>query len=234
MRGVAALRCFSQARRPIRAELGQIERYDCEIVAAATRSCSCSWRSVYPNSQNRWAEVRVISRRLQHDLVPVDRRQRLDRPLCARDRPELDAVRRATCELAVFTVRSIGVVAPILPNEPLWLIRLSSRRNPARRKTSALPSDLATETSSRPRAICSTCSSRRMLCRPGSAGRRYFCGPKGCTALARRRAATKPPSSEPFARPCAPPNGFGLPPTVTAKVSSSVRKFSSITSTAVR
>jgi len=24
------LRCFSQARRPIRAELGQIERYDCE------------------------------------------------------------------------------------------------------------------------------------------------------------------------------------------------------------
>jgi len=32
------------------------------------------------------------------------------------------------------------------------------------------------------------------------AGRRSYCGPKGFTALARRRAETKPPSSEPFAR----------------------------------
>ena len=30
MRVRTALRCFSQAHRPIRAELGQIERYDCE------------------------------------------------------------------------------------------------------------------------------------------------------------------------------------------------------------
>jgi hypothetical protein len=33
--------------------------------------------------------------------------------------------------------------------------------------------------------ICSTCSSRRMLYRPGSAGHRPCCSPKGFTALAR-------------------------------------------------
>ena len=32
---------------------------------------------------------------------------------------------------------------------------------------------LATETFFRPRAICSTCSNRRMWCRPGSAGHRF-------------------------------------------------------------
>ena len=56
MRVRTALRCFSQARRPIRAELGQIERI-ANIVATAPPTCSCSWRSAYPNSQNLCAEV---------------------------------------------------------------------------------------------------------------------------------------------------------------------------------
>ena len=43
-----------------------------------------------------------------------------------------------------------------------------------------------------------------MLCRPGSAGRQYFCGQKDFTALGRQRAATRPPSSELFARRCVP------------------------------
>ena len=58
--------------------------------------------------------------------------------------------------------------------------------------------------------------------------------PRDFTALARQKAVTKPPSSEPFARHYAPPSGFGSPPTATARVSSSARKFSSIMSTAVR
>src|SRR5208282_2950676 len=49
-----------------------------------------------------------------------------------------------------------------------------------------------------------------------------------------KKAATKPPSSELFARHYVPPSGFGSPPTVTAKVSSSARKFLSIMSTTVR
>jgi hypothetical protein len=54
------------------------------------------------------------------------------------------------------------------------------------------------------------------------------------TALARQKAVTKPPSSEPFARHYAPPSGFGSPPIAIARVSSSVRKFLNIMSTAVR
>jgi hypothetical protein len=40
MRARTALRCFSQARRPIRAELGQIERYDCECRRISTANPS--------------------------------------------------------------------------------------------------------------------------------------------------------------------------------------------------
>ena len=138
------------------------------------------------------------------------------------------------CETILFAICSHAALESILPNEPSWLIRSSSRRNPARRKTSAPPSVLVTEKSFRPRVIYSTCSNRKMSCRSGSAGRRSCCGPKVFTALARQRAATKPPSSEPFARHCAPPSGFGSPPIATARVSSSVRKFSSITNTAAR
>src|SRR6202011_4888976 len=73
------------------------------------------------------------------------------------------------------------------------------------------------------------CLSQRMLCRPGSGGRRYFCVPKVSTTLAPQREGTKPPSSKPFARHSAAPNEFGSLPIAIAKVSSSVRKFSSIT-----
>src|ERR1019366_5676680 len=60
------------------------------------------------------------------------------------------------------------VLILVLPNRffqpsPLWLTKSSSRRKPAKPKTSAPPLVLATETSSRPKAICSTCSNRRML-----------------------------------------------------------------------
>jgi hypothetical protein len=78
--------------------------------------------------------------------------------------------------------------------------------------TIAPPPVPATETFCRPRGICSICSNRKTLYRSGSAGRRSCCGPKVFTALALQRAATKPPSSEPFARPCAPPSGVGSPP----------------------
>ena len=115
---------------------------------------------------------------------------------------------------------------------PTCLNRSSSLRRPVRQKTSAPLLVFATERFSRPRAIYSTCLSRRMLCRPGSGGRRYFCVPKVSTTLARQREGTKPPSSKPFARHSAAPNEFGSPPIAIAKVSSSVRKFSSITSTA--
>src|SRR5262252_17654 len=58
--------------------------------------------------------------------------------------------------------RSLYVLpGPILRKGPLWLIRSSSRKNPVKRKTSAPPSVRVTATSSRPRAICSTCSSRK-------------------------------------------------------------------------
>jgi hypothetical protein len=65
-------------------------------------------------------------------------------------------------------------------------------------------------------------------------GPRYFYGLKVFTERARQRAATRAPSSRPFARRCALPNEFGLLPIVTARVSLSVRKFLSITSIAVR
>jgi len=82
-------------------------------------------------------------------------------------------------------------VESIVRNELLWLIRSSSRKNPARQRTSAPPSVLVTETSFRPRVICSTCSSPGMSCRPGSAGRRSCYGPKDFTALARPEGGNK-------------------------------------------
>ena len=120
------------------------------------------------------------------------------------------------------------------PMSPSWPTRSSLRRNSAKPKTFAPRSVHAMGTSFRPRVICSTCSSRKMLCRNGNAGRRSCCGPKVYTALALRRVATKPPSLKSFARHCAAPSGFGSPPIAIAKVSSSVRKFSSITITAAR
>src|SRR6516165_9769691 len=47
-------------------------------------------------------------------------------------------------------------------------------------------------------------------------------------------AETRPPSSKPSARRCAPPRGFGSQPTATAKASSLVRRFLSITATAAK
>ena len=117
---------------------------------------------------------------------------------------------------------------------PSWLIKSSSRRNPARRKTSAPLLDLATATFSRPRAICWICSNRKMWCRTGNAGRQSCYGRKVSTALALRRAATRPQSSKPSERRCAPPSGFGSPPIAIEKVNSSARKFSNITSTAAK
>src|SRR5664280_1644388 len=67
-----------------------------------------------------------------------------------------------------------------------------------------------------------------------NAGLQSFCGRTAFTTLAQQKAATKPPSSKPFAKRCAPPSGFGSPLTATVRVSSSARKFSSITSTAAR
>src|SRR5271169_2619388 len=74
-------------------------------------------------------------------------------------------------------------------------------------------------------AICLTCSSRGMLCRLGSAGRRSCSDPKVFTVPARQKAETKPPSSEPFARHYALPGEFGSLLTATARGSSSARKF---------
>jgi hypothetical protein len=142
------------------------------------------------------------------------------------------ALMGAACETILFAVCSNGL--SILRNELSWLIRSSSRRKPARPKTSARPLVLATESFSRPRDICSTCSSQRMLSPPGSAGRRSYCGRKAFTALARQRAETRPLSSKPFVTHCAQRSGFGSPPIVIARVSLSVRKFSSITSTAAK
>ena len=93
-----------------------------------------------------------------------------------------------------------GVVESILPNGTSWQIRSSSRRKPAKQKTSAPPLVFVMERFSRPRAICSICSNQKMSFRNGSAGRRYFCAPKVFTALAPQRVETKPPSSKPFAR----------------------------------
>ena len=58
--------------------------------------------------------------------------------------------------------------------------------------------------------------------------------PEGLYGTRRPRAATKPPSSKPFARRCARPNGSGSRPTAIARVSSSARRSSSITSIAAR
>src|SRR5271165_4195612 len=63
---------------------------------------------------------------------------------------------------------------------------------PARQKTCAPRWVLATETSCRLRDICWTLSSRRMSCRPGSAGRRSCFVPKAFMAPALLKAATKP------------------------------------------
>ena len=90
------------------------------------------------------------------------------------------------------------------------------------------------ETSSRLRGICWTFSSRRMSCRPGSAGCRSCFVPKAFMAPALLKAATKPPSSKPSVRRCASQGGSGSPPIAIARGSSSVRKSSSITITAAR
>ena len=58
--------------------------------------------------------------------------------------------------------------------------------------------------------------------------------PEGLYGTGRPRAATKRPSSKPFERRCAGPNGSGWLPTAIARVSSSVRRSSSITDTAAR
>src|SRR3954454_4184911 len=58
--------------------------------------------------------------------------------------------------------------------------------------------------------------------------------PEGLYGTRPARAATKPPSSELFARHCAPLSGSGLPPIATARVNSSARKFLSTTNTAAR
>src|SRR3954454_3814575 len=108
---------------------------------------------------------------------------------------------------------------PFLPANPLCPIKLSSRRRPARQKTSVPPLAHATEISFRPKAIYSTCSNPRMWFRSGSGGQRSFCARKAFMTLAQQRAATKPPSSKPFGRPFVPPSGFGSPPIAIAKVS---------------
>src|SRR3984957_8183260 len=117
---------------------------------------------------------------------------------------------------------------------PAWRIRSSSPRKPARQKTCAPPWALATETSSQLRDICWTFSSRRTSCRPGSAGRRSCFVPKAFMAPAPLKAATKPSSSKPSVTRCAPQNRSGSPPIAIVRGSSSVRKFSSITTIAAK
>src|ERR1700738_570479 len=73
---------------------------------------------------------------------------------------------------------------PFFQTTASCLIRSSSLRKPVRRKTSAAPLVLVTETYSRRRDICSTCSNKRTLCRPGNAGHRYFCVRKVFTSPA--------------------------------------------------
>ena len=76
---------------------------------------------------------------------------------------------RPLCSLYVLILRRrINSFQP----SPSWSIRSSSRKNLAKPKTSAPPSVLVTEKSFQPRVIYSTCSSRKMSCRSGSAGRR--------------------------------------------------------------
>ena len=58
--------------------------------------------------------------------------------------------------------------------------------------------------------------------------------PEGLNGTRPAEAATKPLSSKPFARRCARSNGSGLPPIAIARVNSSVRKSSSITSIEAR
>jgi hypothetical protein len=95
----------------------------------------------------------------------------------------------------------------------------ASMANTPRRANYVVATFLATVTFSQPRAICSTCSNRKMSCRNGSVGRRSYCGHKVFTVLGPRRAAIKPPSSKPFETPCAPPSRSGLPPIATVKAS---------------
>src|SRR4029077_20692194 len=106
-----------------------------------------------------------------------------------------------------------------------WQIKSSSRKKPARQKTSAPPLVLATERSCRLKATCSISSNLRMLYQRGSTGRRYFFDRKLFTALASQKVETKPPSSKPFARPFGPSSGFGSPPIAIEMVSLSVRRY---------
>src|SRR5262249_6084001 len=122
----------------------------------------------------------------------------------------------------------------LLPTGPSWQIRSSSRRKPARPKTSAPQLVLVTVMFFQRKAICSISSNRRTLFRPGSDGRRYFYDLKVFTERARQRAATRPLSSRPFARHCALPNEFGFKGLGTGGVSWSVKKFLGITSMRVR
>ena len=69
---------------------------------------------------------------------------------------------RPRCSRYVHGSRSSN---PSSQSSPTCPRRSSSPRKPARQKTSAPLLDLATEISFRPRAICSTCSNLRMLCR---------------------------------------------------------------------
>ena len=112
------------------------------------------------------------------------------------------------CDAAEFTI----------PNEPAMAEQIVITEKTSQAKDVRARRRLALRRHScRPRAICSTCSSRRRWCRPGSAGRRSCCGLTVFTAPARRKAATRPPSSRPFARRCAAPSGSGSPPIATAK-----------------
>ena len=172
------------------------------------------------------------TRRAPNEEFPALPRHIRSHPVAniCRRRSRSPTLARPRCSLYVLTRPRIC----FFQTSATCLIRSSSRRKPARQRTSAPRLVLAMERYSRPRAIYSIWSSRRMFFPNGSAGQRSCCGPKAFTARARRRAATRPPSSKSFARPFVPPDGFGSPPIAIARVSSSVKRFWSITSTAAR
>ena len=96
------------------------------------------------------------------------------------------------CEATLFAICSHSAASnQFLQPNPLWPIRSSSRKNPARQKTFAQPLVRVMGKSSRPRAICSICSNRKTSCRSGSTGRRSCCGLKVCTALAQQTGGNK-------------------------------------------
>ena len=141
----------------------------------------------------------------------------------------------AACKAILFTIRShAGAAKSILPNEPVMADQIVITEKSSQAK------DVRAAVGSRYGDILPAEGHLFDLLEPEDvvpAWKRWspiLLRPKAFTALARQRAATKPPSSGPFARPCAPPNGFGSPPTAIGRVSSSVRKFSSITNTVVR